>query len=58
MQANEILLPENWPDMVRRAMLNAVSLAHYAMVYTREARGGGAGSNPTLSTPQASTIDK
>ena len=38
MQANEILLPENWPDMVRRAMLNAVALAHYAMVYTRESR--------------------
>ncbi|MFZ2655482.1 MAG: hypothetical protein WAX69_11190, partial [Victivallales bacterium] len=35
MTANEIHIPENWTATVRRGMLHAVSLAHYAMVYTR-----------------------
>jgi putative transposase len=35
MQANEIPIPENWPVIVRRAMIHAVSLAHYAIIYTR-----------------------
>ena len=35
MRTNEIPVPENWPHTVRRAVLHAASLAHYAIIYTR-----------------------
>ncbi|MFZ2656335.1 MAG: hypothetical protein WAX69_15495, partial [Victivallales bacterium] len=35
MQTDEIPVPENWTATVRRGMLHAVSLAHFAMAYTR-----------------------
>ena len=35
MRTNEIPVPENWTHTVRRAVLHAASLAHYAIIYTR-----------------------
>ena len=35
MLANDIPVPESWSRIVRKAVLHAASLAHYAIIYTR-----------------------
>ena len=35
MKASDIPLPENWPSLVRSAMLHITSLAQYGIIYTR-----------------------
>ena len=34
-QASRLPLPKGWPERVRSAVLNAISLAHFSIVYTR-----------------------
>ena len=35
MKPSDIPLPESWPTMVKSAVLQVISLAHYIMTYTR-----------------------
>lgn len=35
MKSSDIPLPESWPTMVKSAVLQVISLAHYIMTYTR-----------------------
>ncbi len=35
MKIKDIPLPENWPPLVRQAMIHASSLAHYCIIFTR-----------------------
>ena len=35
MKPSDIPLPKEWPTMVKSAILQVISLAHYSMTYTR-----------------------
>ena len=39
-QPPQIHLPKGWQDCVQSAVLHAIALAHYAIVYARATRGG------------------
>lgn len=35
MHASDIIIPDNWPETIRRAVLHAASLAHASIIHTR-----------------------
>ncbi len=35
MKPSDIPLPQSWPTMVKSAVVQVISLAHYIMIYTR-----------------------
>ena len=45
MKPSDIPLPKSWPTMVKSAVLQVISLAHYIMIYTRSWRRD---SNPSM----------